>query len=168
MQMDLLRRQGEGHLAEILGSGALSSDRCQVMLGLDRAAQRDWQALAVNPPARQVLQAFTDGVNAWINAAAQSNSLPFLFKLLNYQPRPWTPGDTLVIQGVMTQDLAFSTTPLHYALLTRALDYDRTMQWFPCSQATSSTSMTRALFSNPRDQRRFPHSWRSARLPGNR
>ncbi len=130
-QMDLMRRQGEGHLAEVLGPEALSSDRFQVILGLDRAAQRDWLALPENSPTQQGLLAFSSGVNAWINQAEQSNSLPFLFKLLNYQPKRWTPLDTLVIQGVMTQDLDFSTTPLEYALMVKSLGYTRTMQWFP-------------------------------------
>jgi len=130
-QMDLLRRQGEGRLSEILGKEALSSDQFQIMLGLDRAAQRDWRALAVNSSTRQGLQSFASGVNAWIDQAEQSNTLPFMFKLLNYRPATWTPIDTLVIQGVMTQDLDFSTTPLNYALLVNSLGYDRTMQWFP-------------------------------------
>ncbi|HEY1353419.1 MAG TPA: penicillin acylase family protein [Ktedonobacteraceae bacterium] len=63
--------------------------------------------------------------------------LAFLFKLLNYQPEPWTPIDTLVIQGVMTQDLDFSTTPLDYAQMVRAPGYDRTMQWFPVLRRVS-------------------------------
>jgi penicillin amidase len=130
-QMDLLRRQGGGQLSEILGPQALSSDRFQLMLGLNRAAQRDWQALPANSPVRQTLQAFSNGVNAWTDQAEQNNSLPFMFKLLNYQPRPWTPIDTLIIQGVMTQDLDFSTTPLEYALMVQSLGYNRTRQWFP-------------------------------------
>lgn len=130
-QMDLLRRQGEGRLSEILGKEAFSSDQFQVMLGLERSAQRDWQALAVNSSTRQGLQSFASGVNAWINQAEQSNTLPFMFKLLNYRPATWSPIDTLVIQGVMTQDLDFSTTPLDYALLVNSLGYNRTMQWFP-------------------------------------
>lgn len=130
-QMDLTRRQGEGRLAEILGPDALASDQFQVILGLDRAAQRDWQMLPQHGPVRQSLQAFSNGVNAWINQAEQSNSLPVLFKLLHYQPQPWTPIDTLIIQGVLTQELDFSTTPLEYAFMVKALGYQRTMQWFP-------------------------------------
>lgn len=130
-QMDLMRRQGEGRLAEILGKAALSSDQFQVMLGLDRAAQLDWQSLPANSAIRQGLQKYAQGVNARINEAEQTNSLPFMFKLLNYRPQPWTPLDTLVIQGEVTQDLDFSTTPLSYALMVKALGYDRTMQWFP-------------------------------------
>ena len=130
-QMDLMRRQGEGRLAAILGREALSSDQFQVMLGLDRAARRDWRVLPANGPTQQGLQAFSGGVNAWIKQAEQSNSLPFMFKLLSYQPDLWTPIDSLVIQGVMTQDLDFSTTPLEYALMVKSLGYARTMQWFP-------------------------------------
>lgn len=130
-QMDLMRRQGEGLLSQILGPEALSSDEFQVMLGLDRAAQRDWQAIQANAPIRSAMLAYTAGVNAWINQAEQSNSLPFMFKLLNYRPQAWTPVDTLVIQGVMTQEMDFSTSPLDYAMMVKSLGYDRTMQWFP-------------------------------------
>jgi penicillin amidase len=73
--MDVMRRQGEGKLAEILGSPALSSDQFQVMLGLDRAARRDWQALAADASVQQGLQAYSRGVNAWINQAVQHHSL---------------------------------------------------------------------------------------------
>ena len=123
-QMDLIRRQGEGRLSEILGPEALSSDEFQVMLGLDRAAQRDWQALPAN--VHQVLAIYTQGVNALIQEEEQNNSLLFLFKLLNYRPQPWTPIDSLVIQGELTQTGAFSTIPLNYALMVKALGYQRT------------------------------------------
>ena len=94
-QMDVMRRLGEGRLSEILGPGALSSDQFQVMLGLDRAAQLDWQALPAG--SRQVLQGYAQGVNALIQEEEQNNSLPFVFKLLNYRPQPWTPIDSLVV-----------------------------------------------------------------------
>ncbi|MBX6353944.1 MAG: penicillin acylase family protein [Thermoflavifilum sp.] len=50
---------------------------------------------------------------------------------VGYQPPPWTPVDTLVIQGDMTQTLDFTTTPLDYALLEKSLGAERTMAWFP-------------------------------------
>ncbi len=39
--------------------------------------------------------------------------------------------DSLVLQGVLTQELDFTTTPLDYALLERSLGPARTMAWFP-------------------------------------
>ena len=45
-------------------------------------------------------------------------------------PGPWTPVDSLVIQGELTQELDFTSTPLDYALLERSLGAARTMDWF--------------------------------------
>ncbi len=45
-QMDLLRRQGEGRLSEVVGKGALDSDRFELQLGLLRTAQLEWSQLS--------------------------------------------------------------------------------------------------------------------------
>jgi penicillin amidase len=130
-QMDLMRRQGEGRLAEIVGAKALPSDELELQLGLLRTAQQEWNQMGPGSPARQALLAYTDGVNACIGEEKRNGTLPMMFKLLGYEPKPWTPVDTLVIQGDMTQTLDFTTTPLDYALLVQSLGYDRTMAWFP-------------------------------------
>ena len=46
-------------------------------------------------------------------------------------PADWTPVDSLVVQGDLTEELDFTTTPLDYALLERSLGAKRTMAWFP-------------------------------------
>src|SRR5262249_14922586 len=53
------------------------------------------------------------------------------FALAGVYPRDWTPVDSLVLQGILTQELDFTTTPLDYALLERSLGPARTMAWFP-------------------------------------
>lgn len=128
-EMDLLRRQGEGLLSQIVGKAALSSDRFELRLGLQRTAQANWRA--TSPEGRMVLRAYAQGVNDRIAEARQRNQLPLLFRLLGYTPRRWMPVDSLVIQGIMTQTLAFTDTPLDYAVLARTLGYARTMRWFP-------------------------------------
>ncbi|GCE22093.1 penicillin acylase family protein [Dictyobacter kobayashii] len=130
-QMDLMRRQGEGLLSEVTGASALSSDQFELQLGLLRSAQLEWQQTPATDPARQVIIAYTQGVNAVIAQNEQQGTLPLLFKLLNYQPAPWTPVDTLVIQRVLTQTLTFTSGPLEYNVLIHSLGYQRTMQWFP-------------------------------------
>src|SRR6202171_6111197 len=62
-QMDLLRRQGEGRLSEVVGKAALGSDRFELQLGLLRTAQREWNALAPDNRSRQAIQAYVRGVN---------------------------------------------------------------------------------------------------------
>lgn len=131
LQMDLLRRQGEGLLSEILGPTALDSDRFEDELGLTRTALAAWNALAPYSQVRQGLISYTQGVNARISQDEAKHDLPMMFKLLGYAPRAWTPLDSLVTQGIMTQTLDFTTTPLDYALLVQSLGYQRTMQWFP-------------------------------------
>ena len=131
-EMDLERRQGEGALAEIVGPKALDSDKFEASLGLQRAAQADWQALAAKKGrAYQALTAYAQGVNAVIEQEEQNNTLPLMFTLLNYKPRPWTPVDSLVVEEDETQALDYTSTPLDYCLLIHSLGYDRTMQWFP-------------------------------------
>jgi penicillin amidase len=128
-QMDLLRRTGEGRLSEVVGKAALDSDRFELQLGLLRTAQLEWaQASAVS---KMALTAYAQGVNDRIDEAEREHQLPAMFTLLGYQPRPWTPIDTAVVKGDMTQTLNFTDTPLVMALLDKSLGPDLTSKWFP-------------------------------------
>ena len=131
-QMDLLRRQGAGRLAQIVGGqDALDSDRFELQLGLLRTAQVEWKQLPASDPGREALTAYAQGVNAWIAEAKSAHRLDAMFTLLGYQPEPWTPVDSLLVKGDMTQDLNFTDTPLLISLLDRSLGADLTSQWFP-------------------------------------
>ena len=103
-QMDALRRHAAGELAEIFGSSMIPHDRAQRILQLRAAADR---ALAAVPPDQlHLLQQYADGVNASI--AAQRAHLPLEFRVLRYQPAPWTPRDSILVGLVMFQDLTNS------------------------------------------------------------
>lgn len=130
-QMDLMRRQGEGLLSQVVGKEALPSDEFEDSLGISRTAATEWLDTPVNSPAYHALSAFSQGVNARITQDERTGTLPYMFKLLNYKPTLWTPIDSLVIQGDMTQTLDLSTTPIAYALLVHSLGYQRTMDFFP-------------------------------------
>jgi penicillin amidase len=130
-QMDLLRRQGEGRLSEIVGSAALDSDRFELQLGLLRTANLEWKQAAADSRGRQAILAYTLGVNDRIAEAEKNHQLPAMFTLLGYEPKPWTPVDSLIVKGDMTQTLNFTDTPLVMALLQRSLGADLLAQWFP-------------------------------------
>jgi penicillin amidase len=104
-QMDLLRRVAAGDLAEIFGPGPLDSalqlDRENRTLGLREAADRG--VLELNPDVRVLLDAYSRGVNRYIQD--YSGKLPLEFTLLRYSPRPWTPADTLLINLYMWKSL---------------------------------------------------------------
>jgi penicillin amidase len=130
-QMDLLRRQGEGRLSEIVGKAALDSDRFELQLGLLRTANLEWKQAAPDSKGRQAILAYTQGVNDRITEAENNHQLPAMFTLLGYQPKPWSPIDTLLVKGDLTQTLNFTDTPLVMALLQRSLGADLLNQLFP-------------------------------------
>ncbi|MGH3122663.1 MAG: penicillin acylase family protein, partial [Streptosporangiaceae bacterium] len=130
-QMDLERRLGEGRLAQLAGPAAVSSDRFELRLGLVRTARQEWAQMPRSSPAAQALLAFARGVNDDLAQLRGDRQWPALFSLAGVYPGAWTPVDSLVIQGDLTQQLDFTTTPLDYALLERSLGAKHTMAWFP-------------------------------------
>lgn len=130
-QMDLLRRQGEGRLSEIVGKAALDSDRLELQLGLVRTAKAEWNQLSPTSRSWSALTDYAKGVNDRISEAESTHTLDAMFALLGYRPRPWTPIDSLIVKGDMTQTLNFTDTPLVMALLDKTLGTDLTSEWFP-------------------------------------
>ena len=130
-EMDEERRLGEGRLAQLGGPTDLSSDELELRLGLLRTAQKEWAQMPKGSLAAQALTAYAQGVNARLAQVRASGQWPAAFSLAGVYPGPWTPVDSLVIQGELTQELDFTSTPLDYTLLERSLGAARTMDWFP-------------------------------------
>jgi penicillin amidase len=90
-QMDMMRRAMRGELSEIVGPATLPLDRMMRTLGVRQAAEADLAALPA--PTRAMLDAYANGVNAWIAATGRRASIEFLpFGA----PRPWTALDCLL------------------------------------------------------------------------
>ena len=100
-QMEMNRRIGAGRLAEVLGAPALGTDRLLRLLGVHRRATATLANLA--PGARRRIDAYVDGVNAWLES--RTGPLPPEFLLLGFEPEPWTAADTVVWPKVMALDL---------------------------------------------------------------
>ncbi len=123
-QMDVFRRAAIGQLAPILGSSYSSYDSFQLNLGLYVTAQKDWQSVLANASVNstdmmsvQTLEAYAQGVNAYINYSARANDLPFMFKLLGYTPSLWTPVDSYAVQEYMVQNLEYGPDALLYTIM---------------------------------------------------
>lgn len=106
-QMDTSRRQIAGTLAELLGTGALETDVLFRTLGLDRAAER---SLDAHPQAfRELLQAYSDGVNAFIDFAEAASLLPPEYGALQLtQVERWTPLDVVRIGKALAAQTSFA------------------------------------------------------------
>ena len=90
-QMDLMRRAAGGTLAELFGPAALPNDREMRLLGVRRSAEADVADLS--PAARAMLQAYADGVNAWISRRGRFAAPEFVFL---GKPAHWSIVDSLL------------------------------------------------------------------------
>jgi penicillin amidase len=106
-QMDLFRRTARGELAEVLGAGpnnsALEQDKQHRILGF--AQEADAEAAQASPQSRAGLEAYSNGVNAYI-ASLDAKSLPPEFQILQYRPRPWTASDSLIVAKLFAEALS--------------------------------------------------------------
>ncbi len=100
-QMDVMRRVAAGELSEIIGEDTLKIDREQRILGLRVTAEA--AAKTISARDRAYFDAYTRGVNAFIES--HRDRLPLEFRILKYQPRPWTVVDSVLIGARMVQDL---------------------------------------------------------------
>jgi penicillin amidase len=96
-QMEVNRRLGSGTLSEIGGSSLIDIDKLVRTYGLRRVAEQSWPLL--DQDTRDVLEAYAEGVNAYIDS--HRNRLPVEFTILGVDPNPWTPIDTLTWSNVM-------------------------------------------------------------------
>ncbi len=100
-QMDLLRRAAMGRLSEIFGSKTLRFDKLFRALGIFRSSENEFKRL--NPEARAVLQAYSNGVNEYLRQRSSSASVEF--DILGYSPFKWTPEQTLAVNKLISWEL---------------------------------------------------------------
>ena len=103
-QMEMQRRAGQGRLSEMAGPGMLGTDKYIRTLGLYRLSQSSFAALS--PEVQSHLQAYADGVNAWL--ATHESRLPPEFLLMGAVPERWTPADSVVWGKLMALRLSFN------------------------------------------------------------
>jgi len=111
-QMELWKRSGQGRLAEILGPSALLRDINARLLEYRGEMNSEYDSYS--PGARQILTAFTDGINAYIVPLAARQPLPLEFQLAGFRPEPWKPEDCL------NRMAAFAMTGNGFSELTHA------------------------------------------------
>ncbi|HZJ01926.1 MAG TPA: penicillin acylase family protein, partial [Gemmatimonadaceae bacterium] len=89
-QMEAQTRAATGRLTEWAGERALETDRESRALGLAWGAEKKAAAYDRSSPAWQAMQAYADGVNAWISHM-RPRDLPLEYRLLKAKPIKWEP-----------------------------------------------------------------------------
>ena len=100
-QMEYNRHIGHGTLSELFGDATIKEDRFLRTIGLGRAAEADVAAMSDSD--KRPLQAFSNGVNAFIDT--HLDNLPIEFTILGVKPAHWQPVDTVAWGKVMAYDL---------------------------------------------------------------
>lgn len=135
-QMDLIRRSAAGRLAEIFGKSFIEADvftRCLQIYETSKGMLGD-----ENPAIVRCLQAYTDGVNAFISQAGRR--LPLEFRLLSYNPEPWSNEDIVSIIGLMGWNLDYRNlaAELFIQQLINLLGSEKARELIPDWQATTN------------------------------
>jgi penicillin G amidase len=128
-QMEVWRHISAGRLAELFGESQLDTDRFIRTLGWRVAAQHDLDA--VSPATRTILDAYTVGVNAWLDGHRDSLGLAFLASADS--PEPWTDLDTVAWGKVQAWNLGgnFDSEVFRYLADAALGNAGRTDELFP-------------------------------------
>jgi penicillin amidase len=118
-QMELQTHAAAGRASEIIGSKALKHDREFRRMGMGYAAEQSLKAMEADADTKSMCDAYTAGVNAYIGSLTASK-LPIEYKLIGYQPEPWSNLKTALFLKYMSYDLAGHDNDLE---MTNAKNY---------------------------------------------
>jgi penicillin amidase len=97
-QIDTWRRRGLGRLAEVFGPAYVEQDQAARLMLYRGDMYPEW--LAYGADAKVIAEAFTAGINAYIDLIdAEPDRLPPEFTLLDYRPARWQPEDVVRIRS---------------------------------------------------------------------
>ncbi len=129
-QMEIQSRVAEGTLAEIFGKVALESDRFMLRSGLNDAAIANFEIMISNPLTRQAIEAYTAGVNRYIDTL-RFKDFPAEYKILNIKPRRWRPQYAAYIIKLMEFQLSSRSTDLRMSRTLARFGRVLTAELFP-------------------------------------
>ncbi|MDN4166596.1 penicillin acylase family protein [Cytophagales bacterium LB-30] len=103
-QMEFQTMAAAGRLSEIVGSRAVSYDQRQRRKGLGFGAENALSMLEKDTVLFSYVQAYSEGVNAYIRQLSPKD-FPLEYKILNYNPEPWSPYKTTLLLKYMADML---------------------------------------------------------------
>ncbi|MBD2769226.1 penicillin acylase family protein [Hymenobacter sp. BT664] len=129
-QMEFQTHVAAGRLAELVGPARLETDRFFRRMGLPFGAANSLRSMMAHPTTRTVLESYSAGVNAYIGQLTPA-TLPFEYKLLDYQPEPWQPLKCALLLKFMAWDLSGRTDDLRMSNILRRYGPAITKDLFP-------------------------------------
>ena len=129
-QMDIQARTAAGRVSEVLGPDLLNQDRYYRRIGLPYAAERSLAFIMKDSIMRNVLEAYTAGVNAYISRLSPSE-YPVEFKLMGYSPETWKPLNCILIFKLMAETLSSGSSDFKMSATLKQFGSNITQNLFP-------------------------------------
>ena len=135
-QMDMQTRSAAGRLGEVVGEKMIVDTKTgkpkNIILELDRAqrrkgmlygAENKLKMMEANPQTKTTLDAYTAGINDYIKSL-QYKDLPLEYKLMSFEPEPWTNLKCALMMMNMADDLTGYTEDFQLSALREQLSED--------------------------------------------
>lgn len=129
-QMEIQTLFASGRLSEVMGENLIKSDRFYRRIGMVTAAETSLNEMMEDSISKNILLAYTDGVNAYIDQLPKSKR-PFEYKLLDYKPEKWTPLKTALLLKYMAWDLTGSNNDVEMTHILKEYGPKITQDLFP-------------------------------------
>jgi penicillin G amidase len=133
-QMEFQTHAAAGRMSEILGAGPedaiLQNDRKMRRIGMEFGARNSLKQMERDPQSRDNLNAYTAGVNSFINSISYS-SLPLEYRLLNYYPEQWSNLKTALFLKYMSYDLTGGDNDIEYSNAKSVFTKEQMSQLYP-------------------------------------
>lgn len=127
-QMELQTFAAAGRISEHLGNDPqyINFDREQRRSGMVYAAENALKAFEADPVSKAICDAYTAGVNAYIDKLTES-SIPVEYKLLDFRPEPWSNLKIALFLKQMSKTLAGYDNDLQNTLSKPELSFEDLM-----------------------------------------
>lgn len=129
-QMDLQTRAAAGRVSEVLGEKALNFDRTQRRKGMVYGAEQSLKAMEADPRSKQMLDAYTAGINAFIDSRI-FRTYPLEYKLTGQKPESWTNLKSALLLKYMADDLTGYTEDIALTVLRDMLSQEEFSSLYP-------------------------------------
>lgn len=104
-QMDFQMYASSGRISELIGKNGIRFDQLQRRKGMVYGAKKSLGKMKESEELYSYIEAYTAGVNAYISELKYKD-LPLEYKLLNYEPEPWTPLKSSLLLQYMIDNLS--------------------------------------------------------------
>ncbi len=129
-QMEMQARAASGRVSEVIGAKGIEFDVKQRRKGMVFGAENSLKQMESDPRTKEMLDAYTAGINAYINQLSYTN-YPLEYKLIGFEPEPWTNLKSALMLKLMADDLTGSVDDIPLTYLREHLAQDVFELLFP-------------------------------------